>query len=248
MLSSIILTTILFGAMASVDASTASGKTKGDVMFEQGDVPGTVDPVDPTEPIDPTDKIEPDIIETDGIAIINAPTFHFGTVKINPNGEEYPALQAEYTKAGATVFGAHFLQVVDVSGNDNALWDVSVKQDDVFKAGSDKLDNTRIRLYGQTLLNSELPIGTDVTGFTLGSDGYTEIPVGNGLEILRSKTKGFTNSTYTSNIFEKDHDSEISDTTQGKNEYVKLSVPRGEKPKINASYETDLTWTLTVAP
>lgn len=247
-ITSLMLSSIaLGGTTGTVFAESDFTKTQGDVTFIAGDTPGVVDPTDPTDPVDPTDPIDPIIV--DNIALTHAPTFSFGQVKINPLGEEYPVLESQFKDVDSTPFyRADFVQVADISGNANATWNVSVAQDDVFTKGGDSLPNTRIRLYGNTVTNSNVEPGTDLLGITLGGSGYSEIPVGStGVTVLESKTAGFTNASISSSVFEDNHVGDKA-TTQTTNDGVKLSVPKGDTPKTGGAYTADLTWTLSVTP
>ncbi|WP_430602295.1 hypothetical protein IGJ02_002622 [Enterococcus sp. DIV0724b] len=236
-------------------AQTVKGNSKADIQFEKGELPSVVDPTDPNTSVTPSPGLSKPIETTDGVGVTAVPFFSFGTVKVNALSQEYPIQKGMYTKGEgedkSTYYSPQFLQVADVSGADK-LWSVSVGQDAVFTSGEGKdkqtLENTRIRLYGQTITNSLQEPGKDLIGFNQ-SEGYGEIPVGSTtLEVFSSKKAGFTNSSMSSLVFENNYTEESKSTEKGTSDGVKLYVPSSDKPKVNNKYTANLTWTLAVTP
>lgn len=236
-------------------AATVSDQTEADVTFEAGDTPTTPTKPDTKEPIIPDETFGP--ASTDNVHLMHAPSFHFGSVKINPAGEEYPGKEAKFTNATAEeYYMPDFIQVTDVSGSTTTKWEVTVAQDLALTSTTNKLDNARIRLYGQTLTNmtKDLTAGTDIKGFTLGAGGFGEIPLAadGSLKVLSSETAGFTNNSTTTNVLQNNYQEAnfgpgLTDT-QSANSDVKLSVTEFDSPNKGETYSADLTWTLSVTP
>lgn len=244
------LTLFALGTSASA-AESKSVDTTTDVKFEKGDTPGPVDPGGKEPgPIGP--KFPP--IEVGGINLVKAPQFDFGQVKISPLGAEYPVNQVEITHGEeanpTTAYVAPFLQVADVSGG-GKMWTVSVGQKGALSAGTkETLANTRVRLYGQTINNTNgESVEASLQSFAkVAKQNFAEIPVdGTSLDVFKLTKAGETNGSYSSLIFE-DNYTDAKSATKEKSSGVMLSVPKGDTPKVGANYTAKLVWTLAVTP
>ena len=237
---------------------------------------------DGTDPVTPggEDPIKPDpdpVPPINGITLTHAPNISFGTDnKISINEVNYKALREKVTVTGNNVdyFSPHFVQVADASGG-NSEWSVSVAQRDPYLLKNDKvtssLENTRIRLYGNTIVGdgsteqSSVDKVKKVTGFvkTTGAD-YAAIPVSSkesgslvveAVNDTAAGVNGGVSGEIISSVFEDDY--KLSDYytgtasgtkgTEGRYEGIQLNVPKKEAVK-EGTYEAILDWTLTVGP
>ncbi|ALS02538.1 hypothetical protein ATZ33_14470 [Enterococcus silesiacus] len=256
-------------------ADEDAAKTKAETEFTAGDRPdpskpeeGPKDP-SPLDPDpDPTDPTKPKPLpEVNNVYVTHLPDISFGSNKTDLKTTEYEALTEKRTKGqGAeTFYMPHSVQVADLSGNSETKWKLSVQQDDVFKTSGStpkKLDNSRIRIYGNTLTSTAYAVAdlaNKVSGIALGEKDefgeFSTIPVKNDtqdeLVVLENKTAGFTLNSYTSSIFRNSYVEGNYDATktptEARYEGVKLNVPASDQSQV-ATYSADLTWTLTVEP
>ena len=273
----IITTTVLSVAGLCLLAPTALAESK---TGERTTDAGFATSGDGTDPVTPggEDPIKPDpkpVPPINGITLTHAPNISFGTDnKISINEVNYKALREKVTVTGNNIdyFSPHFVQVADASGK-NSEWSVSVAQKDPYKlkAGTSSLENTRIRLYGNTIVGdgsteqSSVDKVKKVTGFAkaAGKD-YASIPVASKGEsaLVVEEVKdtagganGGVSGEIISSVFEADY--KLSDYytgtaagtkgTEGRYDGIQLNVPKKEEVK-EGTYEAILDWTLTVAP
>ncbi|OJG97818.1 hypothetical protein RV18_GL003832 [Enterococcus termitis] len=252
-----------------------TAKTKAETEFTAGDRPdpskpeeGPKDP-SPLDPDpDPEDPSKPKPLpEANNVYVTHLPDISFGSNKTNLKTTEYEALTEKRTKnqGAETFYMPHSVQVADLSGNSATTWKLSVQQDDVFKTKDStpqKLTNSRIRIYGNTLTSTAYAasdLADKVAGVALDKSdefgAFSTIPVASDsqdeLVVLENKTEGFTLNSYTSSIFANSYLEENYDATKTPNaeryEGVKLNVPASDQSQAKA-YSADLTWTLTVEP
>lgn len=243
---------------------------------EWGVIKPNPDPTVPDVPMKPTTPITPEVVGN--VVLMHAPAFNFGENKIDTGDKDYSAFYEtgqDVDPLGAptgTAFAIpHFVQVGDGSGLLDTDWDVTVIQDDYFThmttgaatVGVPKLSATTIDLYGKTLTNSQ-HVATDVLeGLTASAAAKQSIPIttapaASALTVLNRKdaTQGATTATtgtISSVVFQDSYDeadygtgSAIDPDTE-RTDAVKLHVPSGQNP-VKGTYETKLTWTLSVAP
>lgn len=253
----------LGSAKTTTDAEFTGGDRPDPIKPEEG--PKTPDPIDPDpDPIDPT-KVKP-LPESKNVYVTHLPNISFGTGnKISAGGTEYEATTEKITKNKGAIqyYGPHYVQVADLSGSANTKWSVTVQQEDVYTTtAGQKLPNSRIRIYENSIRNSaydNTTIANGVTGVDATS-GFATIPVATKdtttapLEVASVKTAGATNNTVTSSIFTKDYDETNYDATKTPTTQrytgIKLNVPQEDQAKTekNSQYKANLTWTLSVAP
>ena len=192
------------------------------------------------------------------VYLLHAPSFAFGVVDIPSQDTEYPVLEGEFTtNRGELIYLPDFIQVVDLSGKLSTQWEVSVVQKAAFKskASGHTLSGTRLRLYEQTLVNSQKEIlGQEILGYQLGQLGFQEIPLATEapIAVLATKQAGFSHNTYTSLVLKKDYrhgDYRSGLTEQPKHHQgARLSVPAQDHPRADEAYQGELIWTLSVTP
>ena len=276
LLAGILVSSSLLGLSSTVFAATSSGVTDADATFTAGDRPGPVQPEEgPNEPkpvdpdVDPEDPSKPKPLpETGNVYVTHLPNISFGSNKTELKTSEYEALTEKRTTGGGaeSFFMPHSVQVADVSGNNETKWKLSVQQSDSFKTNDTTpsvLENTRIRIYGNTLTSSAYE-ATDLVDKLNGAaldqtdtvfGNHSIIPVtnaeGGDLTVLDNPTAGFTVNSYTSSVFSNDYLEEnyTPELTPEAGKYtgVKLNVPASDQSQAKA-YKAELTWTLTVEP
>ncbi|ALS01369.1 hypothetical protein ATZ33_08315 [Enterococcus silesiacus] len=270
-LASLLLSTFVLSVGAtSASATTAPPvKTTGDAGFVKGDKPETTKPEEgPKDPtvVDPDPDPRP---EYGGVYVTHLPNISFGNDnKTSLNTTEYKAEWEKRTKnTGAEEFYMpHSVQVADVSGNAATTWKLTVNQDAPFESADKtaKLENSRIRIYGNTFTSSAYS-ATDLAGKISGvsldkkdtatSAAHSVIPVvGDAeteLKVLADDEAGFTVNSYTNAVFDTGYLEEnyTAATTPNAEKYegIKLNVPAKDQSQVKV-YTTNLTWTLTVEP
>ncbi len=268
-LASLFVSTMLLSYTgANVLAATSAGDTEADATFTAGERP---DPAKPEEgPKEPT-PVDPDpdpLPETGNVYVTHLPNITFGSNKTNLKTTEYNALTEKRTQdnGNVTFYMPHSAQVADLSGSNETKWKLSVQQKAVFSTVGEtpqKLENTRIRIYGNTLTSSAYAatdlagkisgVAMDQTDTAFGS--HSAIPVATDatteLTVLASSTAGFTGNSYTSSVFANDYLEENfnAEKTPAAEKYegVRLNVPASDQSQAKA-YKANLTWTLTVEP
>ncbi|WP_207695788.1 hypothetical protein DOK67_0001499 [Enterococcus sp. DIV0212c] len=275
MLASLLLSVIVLsiGAQAASAENLESSKTTGEVGFKAGEKPGTTKPEKGPKDgedleDDKDDKGNPiPLPNNNGIYVTHLPNFSFGKDnKTSVKTVDYEAYTEERKLKGTedVFYMPHSVQVSDVSGNEQATWKLSVVQDNPFEAGSSVLENTRIRIYGNTFTNSlknTQELGDNIKGVEVGvgeENGpakHATIPLTGKnegeLTVLSNTKPGFTNASTTSAVFINDYkeDAYSKEKTPETAAYegVKLNVPASDQAKAK-TYTTKLTWTLTVEP
>ncbi|MCA5014492.1 MULTISPECIES: WxL domain-containing protein [unclassified Enterococcus] len=275
-IASLLLSGLVLSCSATgVYAEESTAKTKAETEFTAGDRPdpskpeeGPKDP-SPLDPDpDPEDPSKPKPLpEVSNVYVTHLPDISFGSNKTNLKTTEYEALTEKRTRnQGAEAFYMpHSVQVADLSGNSDTKWKLSVHQDDIFKTKDStpqKLTNTRIRIYGNTLTSTAYAASdlTDkVAGVAMDTTdefgSFSTIPVVGDtqgeLVVLENKTEGFTLNSYTSSVFADSYTEENYDPAKTPSaeryEGIKLNVPASDQSQAKA-YSTNLTWTLTVEP
>lgn len=275
MLASLLLSVMVLsvGAQFASAENLESSKTTGEVGFTAGEKPGTTKPEKgPKDGEDLEDDKDEDgkpipLPNNGGIYVTHLPNFSFGTEnKTSVKTVDYEAYTEERKLKGTedVFYMPHSVQVSDVSGNEQATWKLSVVQDNPFEAGSSVLNNTRIRIYGNTFTNSlknTQELGDNIKGVEVGvgeengTARHAVIPLTGEKEgeltVLSNTKAGFTNASTTSAVFSdgylaENYNPEKTPKTAAY-EGVKLNVPASDQAKAK-TYTTQLTWTLTVEP
>lgn len=206
----------------------------------------------------------------DNLYVTHVPTFSFGKHELTKESIEYPAQmeQRPHPSGAANIYVPHILGVADLSGKKDGSWKVTVNQEKPFrvKGTNDYLFYSRIRLYGNTVTNSDVKTdditNSQATGIKKSdTTNYTQIPVKDPmlpkndsegeLEILRGVSREFTNKSYTSSVFENSYRrmQYVRNTASVPPVYndVKLFVS-DKDARLAKKYEADLVWTITAEP
>lgn len=220
-------------------AEVGSVKTKGDVTFKQDD--RKVNPLDPENPDgeNPIVPLDPEKIEgTPGpLSIDYISHFHFGEQLISAKDETYYAkLDKVQLADGSEVERPNFLQVTDKRGT-NAGWKLQVQQGAQFStdvAGKAK------ELRGATIKITDPIVKTTAdnkAGAPKANPSITLVPEGAAQDVLTAQQdQGMASwiETFGGN------------GTEAKS--VSLSVPGTSEKVKDATYTTELTWTLSDTP
>ncbi|MDK1718815.1 WxL domain-containing protein [Dellaglioa algida] len=243
--SAIVLTTLGLVAAPSVSADNTQTYTeKGQVGFvDSVDPTDPTDPVDPTNPVDPVDPTDPDNpgpgtagpLSIDYISNLDFGLDH----KISGNTETYYANPTVLKdKDGKEIKRANYLQVTDNRGT-NIGWKLSVTQNKQFNNGTADLEGAALKMSGQVFNSSNMDTTTTPTAL---NSGVITPTIGQDVQVVEAG-KGQGMGTWTDS-FGKYTDGSATDTSK---EAISLEVPGKAAKTANATYKTDLTWTLTDA-
>lgn len=269
----IVASTLLVSLGLSLYAPTAlavdSAATQTDASFEAGGGDGPVIPTIPDNPNEPDPEPIKPVIPTppivDGVTLSYVPTISFGgNNKISVHETNYQAVTEKVElKNGKEYYAPHFVQIADASGADKK-WSVSVKQTKNYENtdASSKLQNTRIRLVGNTLSSPTNSPLTDIQGVSKESGkNYAAIPTATESNVLtvmstsensQSTTGRIYASVFADNYKAQDYYTKAGEVTtlgatSSRYEGIQLNVPKNENLKA-VQYSGELTWTLTAGP
>lgn len=231
LLSSGALTSL--GSVVHADDTDNSVKTTGDVRFIEDTNPtDPIDPTDPTDPVDPTDPITP----TEGpLSIDYASSFHFDEHKISAKDEIYTAAFDTVKGANGVETRPNWIQVTDKRGT-NAGWKLQVTQVNQFTTGE---GDAAKELKGAelTLKNAASKSTPDNKAGQPTTPDKIDLVVGGAFDVMTAaKDQGM--GTWL-DVF--------GDETTG-DKSIELMVPGAAEKVKDATYKTDLTWTLTDTP
>ncbi|WP_375178624.1 WxL domain-containing protein [Enterococcus rotai] len=261
----VVLTSLFASAqIASAAPETKSVKTDGKANFAVSD--------DIENPIKPgTDEeivIGGDKVNVQGVQLLHAPTFDFGTNKLKAKGDDLNVVHEAFSYAEnkeVKYAVPLFIQVGDFSGKRGTDWKVSVTQDTTFKEpDGHELTNSRIRIFNQSFTNNlnEMNASNMVTGVTIPDGGHAVIPVAgdtpDSLGVFSSNKldtdEGTTNGSISSVVFKTNYNeahygpnAASAPAVDSRYDDVQLNVPASDKAQAKA-YATKLTWSLTVEP
>lgn len=231
--SAALLSLTAFNALAPATSTFADSKTTNttaDVNFkEDTDTTGPVDPIDPTLPVDPTDPGTP----TPGpLSIDYASSFHFGDQKISAKDETYYAALVDLND-GTT--RQNWVQITDKRGT-NAGWTLTVKQEQQLTSNdtsAEELKGAEIKIMNAA---TKTATGNTSTAPSVAPADITLTP-GTEVSVMAAKQDEGTGTWVDS----------FGDVTTG-DKSVSLTVP-GTSTKIkDATYSSDLIWTLSDTP
>ncbi|WP_430603238.1 hypothetical protein IGJ02_000593 [Enterococcus sp. DIV0724b] len=256
--------TSLFATAQIASAEVKSVQTDGKATFKI--------PEDTENPVKPgTDEeivIEGDKINVQGVQLLHAPAFDFGTNELKAKGDDLNVVHEAFSYADnkeVKYAVPLFVQVGDFSGKRGTDWKVSVTQDATFKeADGHELTNSRIRIFNQSFTNNlnNSNASNMVNGITIPENGHAVIPVAgdtpDSLGVFSSKMldtdEGTTNGSISSVVFKKAYDeanygpkATDAPALDARYDDVQLNVPASDKAQAKA-YATKLTWSLTVEP
>lgn len=235
--SAALLSLTAFNALAPITSAFAdeqSLKTAADVNFvEDDETTKPVDPTDPTDPIDPTDPVTP----TPGpLSIDYASSFHFGEQKISAKDQTYNAELVDVTDSTGTAGKRqNWVQITDKRGT-NAGWTLTVKQEQQLTstdASAKELKGAEIKIMNAKPKTSSdnLSAAPSQAPAEITLTPSSEVPV------MAAKADEGTGTWVDSFGDETNGDKSISLTVPGVSEKVK-----------DATYSSDLTWTLSDTP
>lgn len=262
--SAALLLAVSFATQVSA-AEVGKTTTSGDVTFKAAD--SNTDGGNPTAPDDKDggNTITPDPGEnshTNGaLRIESVPTLHFGTQSVSTKDQFYNSLWNTGTVDGGTATNIPvFAQVRDETAQATNSWTLSLQQTTAFSPAdttstSPALANTRVQIYAATAYNS-LKANTSstatATALTIGSTGYTTVPLGTDLVIMNGAN---TNGSDSSLVFSSKTQYDPTATANAANPYavtgttnegLKLFVP-GTDVAYAEKYTATFTWTLADA-
>lgn len=226
-----------FGSVVHADDVDNSVKTTGDVRFIEDTNPtDPIDPTDPTDPVDPTDPITP----TEGsLSIDYASSFHFDEHKISAKDETYTAaFDTVWADKEHTIKEnrPNWVQVTDKRGT-NAGWKLQVTQDSQFTTGE---GDAAKELKGAelTIKNAASKSTSDNKATAPTTPGTINLDPAGAAQDVMTAQKDAGMGTWL-DVF--------GDETTG-DKSIELMVPGAAEKVKDATYKTDLTWTLTDTP
>ncbi|MBE9387596.1 WxL domain-containing protein [Vagococcus salmoninarum] len=229
-------------------ADTKKAETKGSVSFERNDNQEGGNPTEPggTDPLNPQD---PGGNTNGALRIEYVPNIQFGTQKISLEDKLYNSKWnlGKLSEAKSRII-PHMIQVTDERGSTEDF-KVTVTGTTFKDAeGGNELKNTRLQFTGQTLINSNEAVATDIlTGFQFDPEHKVVINDKESVVIstLADKTADGSKSY---NVFSNNYEHEAffgNQTTLPKdNEGIQLFSPGTDVKKDSVAYEATLTWTL----
>lgn len=229
--STALLVGVSFSAATVFADEGGSLNTDGTITFEQGKAPEPVNPVNPVEPITPDNPVGP---IGEGLTLDYVSTLDFGTKKISTTTQTYYATADKGKNSkGEEISYPNYVQVSDLRGT-KAGWNLSVKQNAQFTAGTDELTGAKLTFSNAELVtgakeaDSYKPTATAGASFTLTPG--TELPL-----INSENGKGMGTWVY-----------RFGDATK-QAASIGLEVP-GTTLQLAKAYSTTLTWQLNNTP
>lgn len=269
---SILLTTTKVQAVG-VSTDTDAGFQAGGSLKPETPVDGEKEPDTPPKEIEGGGSNEGGGTTTiGGVTLTHVPTISFGTGNgISLSEANYQAVTEkisvpnEEANGGVTeYYSPHFVQVGDVSGK-SSPWKVTVLQTVPYTQGTGTnasvLNNTRIRIYENSIVSPNQDKAAKVSGINKGSLAYAQIPLkgsdgGEGITVISVNAGENVSGSIISSAFSDNYqladyyDSETGATNTGKTESryngVRLNIPKGEDVQ-EGTYQGKLEWTFTVA-
>lgn len=263
--AALLLAGVAIAALAPIQASAES--TTADVTFTDGDAASTVF----VKPGTGDDLIDPDdgTGATTGALRINwVPNIKFGEVAISVATTNHPSLITTYDDLGeasgaVTTTGnkiPQFVQISDTRGTVGGDGYTLKATASIFnETGGHTLDNTRIQFYSYRVTNSTMDKAAtggkdeDIAASSISGIAASSTPLATGavnqleptqdIVILKTATKGDTDSSVTSLVFDQTYRSDKDYSSATTNDQIKLHVPMGESAK-KVNYTSTLTWTL----
>lgn len=239
-----VLTSTLLGMGATVHADEVSVtpkaitektiKSTGEVTFTMDDsVVPPVDPTDPDIPVDPTDPTNPG--GTSGpLSIDHVSNIYFSEQLISAKAQTYYALLEEVElQDGSKKEVPLYTQVSDKRGS-NEGWTLQVKQEKQFSTK----EGTELKAAVLTLANTQVKTTADnkAPAPTPAASEMALVPGGGNVTVSKA------NVDEGMGLWTASFGNETTGATS-----VSLDVP-GESAKQEATYSTELTWTLSNAP
>lgn len=262
--------TINLAAENKLETETDAGFTAGGAIKPETPVDGEKEKDAPPKEID---KPKGDGTTTiGGVTLTHVPTISFGTENaISLSEANYQAVTEKISISNggsnegvSEYYSPHFVQVGDVSGK-SSQWKVTVLQTVPYTQGTGAnasvLNNTRIRIYENSVVSPNNDKAAKVSGINKGSLGYAQIPLqtkdGNeGVTVISVNSgenvsgaiisSAFSDNYQLSNYYSSETGATEAGKTASRYNGVRLNIPKGEDVQ-EGKYQGKLEWTFTVA-